>query len=179
MNLESLNTVAYSASHVQTRIHYTQHTHIHIHIHIHQALVVQKTLAYSSSGSGSRHILKLTIPPNHEITPLPPSTIELTVPLVMGRDPGASDCKAIAIDCGTHSDIISRQHLKFEPIDGSWMLVDLNSTNGVVVNGVRVVRHVLRVSIFCMYVCMYVCMCVYVVVAAIVCMHVDIAAEST
>lgn len=43
---------------------------------------------------------------------------------------------------------MSRQHLRLQPVSGGdggeWEVVDLSSTNGVVVNGTRVLRHTLQ-----------------------------------
>ncbi len=41
-------------------------------------------------------------------------------------------------------DTVSRQHAELREEDGSWVITDLDSTNGVRVNGWRVPRAVLR-----------------------------------
>lgn len=111
-------------------------------------MLVQKILAVAESSSDQpRYALRLTLPADTDIFPLPPQLIELTSTVVLGRDPGACACKVVPLDCGAASDIISRQHVQIEPAESDgWTLVDLGSTNGVIVNGYRVLRHKLQVG---------------------------------
>jgi pSer/pThr/pTyr-binding forkhead associated (FHA) protein len=56
--------------------------------------------------------------------------------LVVGRDCG---CDVVLSD-----ESVSRHHARLRFRDGSWVLQDLDSTNGTLVNGVRVGRCSLR-----------------------------------
>src|SRR4051812_7795622 len=58
--------------------------------------------------------------------------------VVLGRSP---DC-----DIRVHDILSSREHCGLEPQDGGWVLIDLNSRNGTIVNGQRLTRHKLRDS---------------------------------
>lgn len=55
--------------------------------------------------------------------------IELRPSLVLGR---ADDCGAVVAD-----DSVSRHHARFELRDDRWWLVDLGSSNGTRINGVK------------------------------------------
>jgi pSer/pThr/pTyr-binding forkhead associated (FHA) protein len=57
-------------------------------------------------------------------------------PLVIGRSP---DCDIVVKDI-----LLSRRHCKIEQVDGQWVVVDLNSKNGTLVDAVRVERHRLQ-----------------------------------
>src|SRR5690242_12524933 len=60
----------------------------------------------------------------------------LTEPAVLGRDP---QCDVVIND---HQ--ISRQHCRIEPQKDGVLVIDLNSRNGLYVNGQRLMRHLLK-----------------------------------
>jgi pSer/pThr/pTyr-binding forkhead associated (FHA) protein len=62
---------------------------------------------------------------------LAPST-----PVTIGRSP---EC-----DVSLHDILLSRRHCRLVPADGGWVLIDLGSKNGTVVNGQKVTSHPLR-----------------------------------
>lgn len=53
-------------------------------------------------------------------------------PATVGRDP--------SVEVSVPSDRVSRRHCRLEPQQGAWMLVDLSSSNGTLVNQVRLQR---------------------------------------
>jgi pSer/pThr/pTyr-binding forkhead associated (FHA) protein len=53
-------------------------------------------------------------------------------PLTIGRSP--------TCDLSIRDVLLSRHHCQIEPIDGTWVLTDLNSKNGTLVDGVKVDR---------------------------------------
>ena len=70
--------------------------------------------------------------------------LELELPLVHGRS--ASLVLGRAADCGYRllDDTVSRHHAKVECEGGVWVISDLDSTNGVYVNGRRIWRAALH-----------------------------------
>jgi pSer/pThr/pTyr-binding forkhead associated (FHA) protein len=58
--------------------------------------------------------------------------LELTRPLVIGR---AADCHVSVLDGQ-----LSRHHLRLESVDRDWFAVDLNSSNGTIVEGNWIAR---------------------------------------
>ncbi len=63
----------------------------------------------------------------------PPSALTLSVAIRAGRD--------LQSDLSLVHHQISRQHTRFEPEEGGWIVRDLGSANGTFVNGVRVDKH--------------------------------------
>src|SRR4051812_1293766 len=63
-------------------------------------------------------------------------TVLNDAPLEIGR---GSTC-GLVLD----ADSVSRRHAKVEPVEGGYRLIDLGSTNGTYVNGLRLKDHVLR-----------------------------------
>ena len=80
-----------------------------------------------------------------------PGVIALDAPdIVIGREQAVRDgVKSIVLGCDTIGEvhgIVSRQHIRVSMMkEGGWLLEDLGSTNGVLVNGLRVSRHFLQV----------------------------------
>ena len=56
--------------------------------------------------------------------------------LTIGRDRSSG----LVVD----DSLVSRQHARVDFADGSWTIVDLNSRNGTLVNGVRITRWALH-----------------------------------
>jgi len=61
---------------------------------------------------------------------------ELKRALVVGRGDEA--------DLQVQDRLVSRKHCRFEPLDRGWMILDLGSHNGTIIDGSRVQRHILR-----------------------------------
>jgi predicted component of type VI protein secretion system len=61
---------------------------------------------------------------------------ELTGPAVLGR---SADC-----DFSVHDIMLSRRHCRFTPVDGTWMVIDLGSRNGTVVQDRAIEERLLK-----------------------------------
>ncbi|EKX52249.1 hypothetical protein GUITHDRAFT_102151 [Guillardia theta CCMP2712] len=121
-----------------------------------RTLLEKKQLSAAEGGgsfvSGS-HILKLKEPFSHRFTKMDVlglMTIELLVgrKMIIGRNPLPQEGEmgfTIACSDSVTSSLVSRRHLMLQQdLDGNWILFDLNSTNGVMVNGKPVVEHRLK-----------------------------------
>jgi pSer/pThr/pTyr-binding forkhead associated (FHA) protein len=77
-------------------------------------------------GSAAFHPLRLRLTPGDQV-------IDLTAPdVLLGRQSDA--------DLRMPQPDVSRRHCRFQYTDAGWQVVDLNSLNGVYVNGARVRR---------------------------------------